>query len=81
MKLLVLSGPELHELLPLDACQDAMRHALAALARGEVYQRLRTVIRPDGAAGLMALMPCCLPGPGSGSRRGGDSARDGRTGR
>jgi len=40
-----------------------MRDALADGARGEVYQPLRTVIRPDGAAGLMALMPCYLPGP------------------
>jgi len=62
VKLLVLSGPEVHGLLPLGACADAMRDALAARARGEVYQPLRTVIRPDGAAGLMALMPCYLPG-------------------
>ncbi len=35
---------------------------LAARARGEAHQPLRTVIRPDGAAGLMALMPAYLPG-------------------
>jgi ornithine cyclodeaminase/alanine dehydrogenase-like protein (mu-crystallin family) len=62
VKLLVLSGPEVHGLLPAGACADAMRDALAARARGEVYQPLRTVIRPDGAEGLMALMPCYLPG-------------------
>lgn len=62
MKLLVLSGPEVHGLLPPGACADAMRDALAARARGEIYQPLRTVIRPEGAAGLMALMPCYLPG-------------------
>jgi ornithine cyclodeaminase/alanine dehydrogenase-like protein (mu-crystallin family) len=62
MKLLVLSGPEVHGLLPPGACADAMRDALTARARGEVYQPLRTVIRPDGASGLMALMPCYLPG-------------------
>jgi ornithine cyclodeaminase/alanine dehydrogenase-like protein (mu-crystallin family) len=61
VKLLVLSGPEVHGLLPLGTCADAMRDALAARARGEVYQPLRTVIRPEGAGGLMALMPCYLP--------------------
>jgi ornithine cyclodeaminase len=63
VKLLVLSGPEVHGLLRPGECADAMRDALAARARGEVYQPLRMVIRPDGAAGLMALMPCYLPGP------------------
>jgi ornithine cyclodeaminase len=61
VKLLVLSGPEVHGLVPLGACADAMRDVLAARARGEVYQPLRTVIRPDGAGGLMALMPCYQP--------------------
>jgi ornithine cyclodeaminase/alanine dehydrogenase-like protein (mu-crystallin family) len=66
VKLLVLSGPEVDGLLPPGECADAMRDALAARARGEVYQPLRMVIRPDGAAGLMALMPCYLPGPEAG---------------
>ena len=74
MKLLVLSGPEVHGLLPPGECAEAMRDALAARARGEVYQPLRMVIRPDGAAGLMALMPCYLPGPEArpGAPRGAD---------
>jgi ornithine cyclodeaminase/alanine dehydrogenase-like protein (mu-crystallin family) len=67
VKLLVLSGPEVHGLLPPGECAEAMRDALAARARGEVYQPLRMVIRPDGAAGLMALMPCYLPGPEAGA--------------
>jgi ornithine cyclodeaminase/alanine dehydrogenase-like protein (mu-crystallin family) len=66
VKLLVLSGAEVDGLLPPGECADAMRDALAARARGEVYQPLRMVIRPDGAAGLMALMPCYLPGPEAG---------------
>ena len=66
MKLLVLSGPEVRGLLPPGECAEAMRDALAARARGEVYQPLRMVIRPAGAAGLMALMPCYLPGPEAG---------------
>ncbi len=34
-----------------------MRAALVARARGEVFQPLRSVLRPPGAPGLMALMP------------------------
>jgi ornithine cyclodeaminase/alanine dehydrogenase-like protein (mu-crystallin family) len=62
MKLLILSGSDVHELLGYDECADAMRDALAALARGQAYQPLRTVLAPEGARGLMALMPSYLPG-------------------
>jgi ornithine cyclodeaminase/alanine dehydrogenase-like protein (mu-crystallin family) len=34
-----------------------MSDALASLARGEVYQPLRTIIRPPDAHGLLGLMP------------------------
>jgi len=34
-----------------------MSDALASLARGEVYQPLRTIIRPPDARGLLGLMP------------------------
>jgi ornithine cyclodeaminase/alanine dehydrogenase-like protein (mu-crystallin family) len=57
VKLLILGAHEVHGLLAYDECADAMRGALGALARGEVYQPLRTVIRPPGADGLMGLMP------------------------
>jgi ornithine cyclodeaminase len=43
-----------------------MRTALAALALGEIQQPLRTVVRPVGAAGLMALMPSFAPDVGYG---------------
>jgi ornithine cyclodeaminase/alanine dehydrogenase-like protein (mu-crystallin family) len=55
--LLVLAGHHVHELLPYDECADVMRRALAALAGGTIQQPLRTIVRPDGAAGFMALMP------------------------
>jgi len=55
--LLVLAGHHVHELLPYDECADVMRRALAELARGTIQQPLRTIVRPDGAAGFMALMP------------------------
>jgi ornithine cyclodeaminase len=38
-------------------CIELMSDALAALARGEVYQPLRTIIRPPDAQGLLGLMP------------------------
>jgi len=64
MKLLVLSGAAVHELLPVGECAEAMRAALTALARGEVDQPLRTVLKPASAAGLMGLMPAFLSGDG-----------------
>lgn len=38
-------------------CIELMADALASLARGEVYQPLRTIIRPPDARGLLGLMP------------------------
>ncbi len=69
LKLLVLSARDVRELLPYGECADLVAGALAALARGEVYQPLRTVIQPparDGSPppGLMALMPSIRTGPG-----------------
>ena len=68
LKLLVLSARDVRELLPYGECADLVASALAALARGEVYQPLRTVIQPpapDGspAPGLMALMPSIRSAP------------------
>ncbi len=60
MKLLVLGGGDVRRLLAYDECTDAMRGALGALARGQVHQPLRTIVRPPGAAGMMALMPAYL---------------------
>ncbi len=34
-----------------------MSDALASLARGEVFQPLRTIVRPPDARGLLGLMP------------------------
>ncbi len=68
LKLLVLSARDVRELLPFGECADLVADALAALARGEVYQPLRTVIQPPALEGspppgLMALMPSIRPGP------------------
>lgn len=57
MKLLVLASHHVHELLTYRECAEVMRAALAARARGEIQQPLRTIVRPRDAAGFMALMP------------------------
>ncbi|MEP7026364.1 MAG: ornithine cyclodeaminase family protein, partial [Actinomycetota bacterium] len=62
MKLLVLSSRDVRDLLSYAECGQVLRAALAARARGEVHQPLRTMVRPDRAAGLMALMPAYWPG-------------------
>ena len=69
LKLLVLSARDVRELLPYRECADLVAGALAALARGEVFQPLRTVLQPPGRGGssppgLMALMPAIRAGGG-----------------
>ena len=61
MKILVLAARDVRELLGYRECADVMRQALADLARGEIQQPLRTVVRPRGAAGFMGLMPAYSP--------------------
>jgi ornithine cyclodeaminase/alanine dehydrogenase-like protein (mu-crystallin family) len=68
MTLLVLSAADVHALLGYSECAEAMRGALTALATGQAQQPLRTVLHPDGAAGLVGLMPAYV---------GGDEARYG----
>jgi ornithine cyclodeaminase len=63
-RLLVLSAADVRAVLSYDECAAAMRGALTALAAGRAQQPLRTVIRPEGAAGLMALMPSYLTDDG-----------------
>jgi ornithine cyclodeaminase/alanine dehydrogenase-like protein (mu-crystallin family) len=66
VKILVLAGHHVHDLLPYAECADVMRGALADLARGRIQQPLRTIVRPRDAAGLMALMPSYSPAAGYG---------------
>lgn len=47
----------------MDACIEAMAEVLTALQRGEALQPLRTILRPEGAPGLMAAMPAWRGGP------------------
>ncbi len=66
MKILVLSARNVRELLPYRECADVMREALTQLARGQLQQPLRTIVRPRDAAGFMALMPAYGPAAGYG---------------
>ena len=62
MKILILNHDEVVKLLPMNDCIAVMRDALTKLARGEVHQPLRTIVRPSGAAGVMGLMPSYIAG-------------------
>ena len=57
MSLLVLGDAEVRSLLTMEDCIEAMQDVLSALARGELFQPLRPVFRPEDAAGLIGLMP------------------------
>jgi ornithine cyclodeaminase len=57
MSVLVLSESEVRRLLDMGSCIEAMTEVLASLARGELYQPLRTISRPPGATSLLGLMP------------------------
>jgi len=57
MGVLVLNQQEVEELLDMEGCIEAMEGALAALARGEVDQPLRSVFSPAGGSSLIGLMP------------------------
>jgi ornithine cyclodeaminase/alanine dehydrogenase-like protein (mu-crystallin family) len=50
MKLLVLSAPDVHELLGYDQCADAMRVALVALASGRASDDEITAFESLGLA-------------------------------
>jgi ornithine cyclodeaminase len=56
MKILILDSQQIRELLPMRDCIELMADALSSLARGEVFQPLRTIIRPPEARGLLGLM-------------------------
>ena len=57
MNTLILSEHDVHSLLPMGECIEVMADALAALARGEVFNPLRKAHWAPGAAGLLGLMP------------------------
>jgi ornithine cyclodeaminase/alanine dehydrogenase-like protein (mu-crystallin family) len=65
MTVRVLSERDVHRLLPVSECIEPMAEALAALARNELYNPLRFVVRPPNEPTLMGLMPAHRSGPDS----------------
>ena len=57
MRILILTHNEVEKLLPMQECISVMEQALSSLARGEMYQPLRMIVRPPDASGLLAMMP------------------------
>ena len=62
MTVLVLSEHDVRSVLDMEPCVEAMEQVLMALARGEVFQPLRSIARPPGAPGLIGLMPAYRAG-------------------
>ncbi|HEX7084387.1 MAG TPA: ornithine cyclodeaminase family protein [Gaiellaceae bacterium] len=63
MSVRILDEQAVRRLLPPDECEAAMAEALAALARGELHNPLRFVVRPPGEPSLLGLMPAHRSGP------------------
>ena len=57
MSVLVLSEHDVRRLLDMESCIEAMAEVLASLARGDLYQPLRSIARPPDAGTLLGLMP------------------------
>jgi ornithine cyclodeaminase len=70
---LFLGQAEVARLLSVAECIEVMAEAMAALARGEVHQPLRQIVRPPDAKGLLGLMPAYIGGaePVYGAKTGG----------
>ena len=56
MSVLILSEPDVREVLDMESCVAAMEDVLTRLARGELTNPLRSLMRPGGPA-VMGLMP------------------------
>ena len=55
--MIVLSEHDVRQLLDMESCIEAMTEVLASLARGELFQPLRSISRPPEAGTLLGLMP------------------------
>jgi ornithine cyclodeaminase/alanine dehydrogenase-like protein (mu-crystallin family) len=62
MKILILTYAEVEQLLPMQECIAVMEEALRALARGEMHQPLRMIVKPPDASGVIAMMPAYKSG-------------------
>jgi ornithine cyclodeaminase/alanine dehydrogenase-like protein (mu-crystallin family) len=59
----ILDEHDVRRLLPMAECIDVMADALASLARDELHNPLRFVVRPPGEQTLMGLMPAHRSSP------------------
>ena len=55
--MIVLAERHVRELLDMESCIEAMTDVLASLARGELLQPLRSIVRAPAADELFGLMP------------------------
>jgi len=55
--MIVLSEKDVRQLLDMESCIEAMTEVLTSLARGELHQPLRSMIRSPGSSSLLGLMP------------------------
>src|SRR5262245_9675292 len=67
MATLLLSRRDVEELLPMGECIELMAGALAALARGEALQPLRSANWLPDRRGLLGVMPGYLAGADAGA--------------
>ncbi len=63
MSVRVLGEHDVRRLLPVAECIEPMAEVLAALARDELYNPLRSVVLPPGAEAFMGLMPAYRSAP------------------
>ncbi len=63
MSVRILDEHDVKRLLPMDECIETMAGALASLARGELHNPLRFVVRPPGESSLLGLMPAHRSAP------------------
>ena len=61
MAILVLNQAEVEELLDMEGCIEAMSGILESLARGELFQPLRTIAFPPGEKSV--TVPWCASSP------------------
>ena len=62
-ELLVVGHDDVKRLLPMGECIELMASVLADLARGDIWQPLRFVVRPPEEPSLMGLMPAHRSAP------------------
>jgi ornithine cyclodeaminase/alanine dehydrogenase-like protein (mu-crystallin family) len=66
-RVLILGHDDVVKALPAEQCETAMAEVLAARARGEAFNPLRSVLRAEDGSGLLGLMPSWRGPQGNGT--------------